>query len=247
MAKFSRSKRTVLVTGATGGIGRAVALRFASQGWDVVCHYFSSPDKAHALKKEISKIGARCELLKADFSSKDDTENFMAAVSKMKIDCLINNAGTYVASKGFSELGIDDLFEVFMVNTFAPIVLGSRLFDGMRRRRFGRIVNVSSIAAKYGGSSSSLHYGASKRALEGLTKTLARIGAPHNILVNTVRLGVIDTDFHRKFPKDMKKRIEMIPVKKMGDPKDAAEMIYYLGSGSNNFITNEIITIAGGE
>ena len=92
-----------------------------------------------------------------------------------------------------------------------------------------------------------MHYGCSKRALEGITKTLAKEGAAYNVLINTIRPGVIDTEFHKKFPKDMKSRIEMIPMKKMGTPDDAAYMIYYLGSEENRFITNEIIAVAGGE
>ena len=102
-------------------------------------------------------------------------------------------------------------------------------------------------AAKYGGSSYSMHYGCSKLAIEGVTKTLAKEGAEYNVFVNTVRAGVIDTEFHKKFPKDMKKRIEIIPLKKMGSPHDIADMVYYLGSDKNNYITNETITIAGGE
>jgi 3-oxoacyl-[acyl-carrier protein] reductase len=92
-----------------------------------------------------------------------------------------------------------------------------------------------------------MHYGCSKRALEGLSKTIAKEGAEYNILVNTIRPGVIDTDFHKKFPKDMRKRIEQIPLKKMGKASDVADLVFYLGSDKNNFITNEIVTISGGE
>jgi 3-oxoacyl-[acyl-carrier protein] reductase len=134
-----------------------------------------------------------------------------------------------------------------MVNVFAPMMITSKLFIGMKERRFGRVVNISSIGAKYGGSSYSMHYGCSKRALEGLSKTIAKEGAEYNILVNTIRPGVIDTDFHKKFPKDMRKRIEQIPLKKMGKASDVADLVFYLGSDKNNFITNEIVTISGGE
>ena len=123
----------------------------------------------------------------------------------------------------------------------------SRIFPGMKKRGFGRIVNISSIASKYGGSVHSLHYGCSKLALEGLTKTLAREGSIHNVFTNTIRPGLIDTEFLKKFPKDMAKRIKKIPVRKKGLPQDIADMIFYLGSDKNNFITNEIITISGGE
>jgi 3-oxoacyl-[acyl-carrier protein] reductase len=239
--------RTVFVTGAAAGIGRAIALKFAREGWDVLCHYHSSAEGARSLKKEITELGRSCDLLQADLSSKKSLHRLLGKLGEFRIDSLVNNAGSYSASRFFPELTLDELASAFAVNTFAPILIASRLFLTMKEQGFGRIVNISSIAAKYGGSAQSLHYGCSKRALEGLTKTLAREGAAHNILVNTLRPGVIDTDFHRKFPKDMKKRIAMVPAKKMGRPEDVAELVHYLGSEKNVFITNETIAISGGE
>jgi 3-oxoacyl-[acyl-carrier protein] reductase len=244
---YRDSKKTVLVTGAASGIGKAVAIRFAEKGWNVICHYHSSKEKALELKKIIDHIGVRCHLLKADLLSKRQIISLHNKLEEFHINSLVNNAGTYTINKHFKELTIEDITNTFMVNIFAPIVLTVNIFMRMKERRFGRIVNISSIAAKYGGSSYSLHYGCSKRALEGLTKTLAREGATYNVLVNTVRPGVIDTEFHKKFPKDMKSRIEMIPVKRMGTADDVADMVYYLGSDMNKFITNEIVTVAGGE
>lgn len=239
--------RTVLITGATSGIGRSIAIKFAKNGWNVLCHYHSSKEKAVELKRQIESMGVDCYLFRADFSSKKQIISLNAKLKTFQIDSLINNAGTYIVSKHFSELSIENITDTFIVNTFAPILLTAGIFMKMKEQQFGRIVNISSIAAKYGGSAFSMHYGCSKRALEGMTKTLAREGAEYNVLVNTVRPGVIDTDFHKKFPKDMTKRIGMIPVKRMGIPKDVADMVYYLGSEINNFVTNEVITIAGGE
>jgi len=239
--------RTVLVTGGALGIGRAIASTYALNGWNVICHYFSSHEKANSVKHEINNIGRRCKLIQSDLSLMEGIEGFIKKIKHFRIDALINNAGTYVAQKYFSELAYADLLETFTLNTFAPILLSSFVFEEMKKRNFGRVVNISSIAAKYGGSSHSAHYGCSKRALEGLTKTLAREGAPYSILVNTIRPGVIDTDFHAKYPKDMNKRIAMIPLKRMGTSTEVAEMAYFLGSERNTFITNEIITISGGE
>lgn len=237
----------MLVTGFNGGIGQAIAGTFAQSGWNVVGHYWGDGDKARELMACIATHGTDCSLIKADFSSKKQVTRFIAQVAELQIDSLINNAGGYLQAKHFTELTLDDLSAALMVNLSMPILLSGCVFDGMKRRKFGRIVNVSSIAAKYGGSGSSVHYGCAKRGLEALTKTLAREGAPHNILVNTIRPGVIDTDFHRKFPKDMKKRIDMIPLKKMGTPQDVADAVFYLASDVNGFVTSEIITIAGGE
>lgn len=242
-----KNRRTVFITGITSGIGGAVAFKFASEGWNIIGHYHSSHEKAVALKKQIQSLGLACHVLRADLTSKKQIASLGAGLEDFTIDSMVNNAGTYTASRHFSELSMDDLADTFMVNTFAPILLTTNVFIQMKERCFGRIVNISSIAAKYGGSSYSLHYGCSKRALEGLTKTLAREGAPRNVLVNTVRPGFIDTDFHKKFPKNVNSRIKMIPMKKMGTAEDVADIIYLLGSDENSFITNEIITISGGE
>lgn len=243
----TKRNKTVLITGATSGIGHEIALKFAMENWTVLCHYHSSEDKAEELRKAIVSQGGECYLLKADLSVETQIVNFAEKLKEFNIDSLINNAGTYIVSKHFSKITIDDMSKTFKVNVFAPMLVTSAIFLSMKEKRFGRIVNISSIAAKYGGSAFSMHYGCSKRAIEGITKTLAKEGAEFNVLVNTIRPGVIDTDFHRKYPKDMRKRIDMIPVRRMGIPKDVADMVYYLGSDVNTFITNEIITVAGGE
>lgn len=241
------SNKIVLITGISSDIGIAIANRFAKEGWDIVGHYFSSHDKAKQIKKMAIKYKVNHCLIEADFNSEKEIYKLIKKTKNIDISTVINNAGTYTTSKHFSEIVYKDILNTFMVNVFAPFLLTSNIFMRMKRKDFGRIVNISSIAAKYGGSAFSMHYGSSKLALEGLTKTFAKEGAKSNILVNTIRPGVIDTSFHKKFPKNMKKRIAMIPLKRMGSPQDIAGMAYYLGSDKNNFITNEIITIAGGE
>ena len=178
--------------------------------------------------------------MKSDFSDQNSFQNFSDKLSNYQIDSLINNAGTYTNNS-------DDSSDLFLINFFAPMVLSSIIFSKMKIKNFGRIVNISSIAAKYGSPINSMSYGCSKRALEGITKSLSREGAKYNILVNTVRPGFTNTDFHKKFPKDLKKRISMIPIKKIIEPEDIANVVYYIGSDKNNFITNETIAISGGE
>ena len=242
------SCRMVLITGVTSGIGREIAIRFGSEGWDIIGHYCASNKSALTLKNELAKkYKINVFLHKADFSTHKDILKFVKEMEKYDISALINNAGTYISQVHFESLGISDIEKTFAVNCFAPMLITGRIFRNMKKKHFGRIVNISSIAAKYGGSACSMHYGCSKSAMEGITKTLAREGAALNILVNTIRPGVIDTDFHKKFPKDMTKRVRMIPVQRMGSPGDIAEMAYHLGSEKNNFITNETIAIAGGE
>ncbi len=246
MGKNKRPQK-VLITGGASGIGRAIALIFAQNGWDIVCHYHASEKKASDLKAEVDRLKRNCLIIQADLSTKTGIEHLIKKVKKLDINCLINNAGSYITQKPFDTLSFNDILQTFSINTFCPILLTAAIFSKMKKEKFGRIVNISSIAAKYGGSSQSLHYGCSKSALEGITKTLAREGAKYNILVNTIRPGVIDTEFHTKHPKNMKKRIAMIPLKRIGTPEDVAHLTYFLGSEMNSYITNEIVTVAGGE
>lgn len=245
--RIKNNFKTVLITGATSGIGSKVAIRFAEGGWNILCHYSSSEEKAGKLRELICKHDVECYLFKANLSEDDQVHSLINKLENLDIDGLVNNAGTYEVYKHFSELSVRDLTSTFRVNVFAPMLLTTNIFMRMKERGFGRIVNISSIAAKYGGSSYSMHYGCSKLALEGMAKTLAREGAEYNVLVNTIRPGVIDTDFHKKFPKDIPKRVSMIPMKKTGRPEDVADLVFYLGSNKNNYITNEIVTISGGE
>lgn len=240
-------KKTVLITGITGDIGSAIALQFAREGWDILGQYNSSKAKVSELKAAIEEFGVTSSFFKVDFTSESKLSKFLRRIKKYEIHSLINNAGSIVIKKHFEELTFENLTDVFCMNTFAPILITTEIFPQMRKRKFGRVVNISSISAKYGGSSFSMHYGCSKRALEGLTKTLAREGARDNVLVNTIRPGVIDTAMHKKFPKDIKKRIGLIPMQKMGTPEDVAKMAFYLGSDENQFIANQIIAVAGGE
>lgn len=242
-----KNVRTVLITGGAVGIGRSIALKYALNDWNVICHYFSSHERASSVKHEINDIGQRCSLIQGNLSSMEDIEDFIEEIRYIKIDALINNAGGYVSEKHFTNLRYKDLLETFTLNIFAPILISSHVFINMKESNFGRIVNISSIAAKYGGSRSSLHYGCSKCALEGLTKTLAKEGADYDVLVNTIRPGVIDTNFHSKYPKDIETRIAMVPLKRIGTPEEVAEVVYFLGSEKNTYITNEVVTISGGE
>ena len=119
----------------------------------------------------------------------------------------------------------------------------------MKKSSGGKIINISSIAAKYGGSTRSLHYGASKAALEAVTIGLARAGAPHNILVNAVRGGYIDTPAQHRLSsqKDLAERVKRIPLQRAGQPEDIASMVVFLASGAGDFITGEIMSVTGGD
>lgn len=118
----------------------------------------------------------------------------------------------------------------------------------MKEQGGGKIINISSVSAKYGGSPQTLHYGAAKAALDATTVGLARAGAPYNILVNSVRGGLVDTPFHHKIGRSsLEDRIKLTPLKRAGQPIDIARMVLFLASSAGDYITGEIFTVAGGD
>ena len=248
VSEIEMKKRLLMVTGGATGIGLAILRRFVQEGWDVLCHYHSNEETAKEIRDEILGLGMKCDLIQADLSTEEGIAGLVASVQNRAVDSLVNNAGAYVAQKHFAEISLAELSKSFLVNLAAPFLLSSALFPAMCARGFGRIVNISSIAAKYGGSPFSMHYGCFKRGLEGTTRTLAREGASKGVLVNTVRPGVIDTSFHKNYPKkDLNARLELIPVKRMGTAKEVAELVFYLGSEVNAYITGQTVAVSGGE
>lgn len=247
MDTANEARRIVFITGGTSGIGSATALEFAAHGWDVAFHTRQGGENAKRLQAGLEGLGARHWCLQADLSQEAGTAEVLERLAPLAIDSLVNNAGGYVQAQPMERLGFADIAATFALNAIAPMLLALRLFESMKARGFGRIVNISSIAAKYGGSRTSLDYGCAKRALEGLTRTLAREGAASGVLVNTIRPGFIDTDFHTRFPKDRQARTALIPLGRAGTPQEVARAVYALGSGENTFITNETLAVAGGE
>ena len=247
VTEFEKRKRVLLVTGGATGIGLAILRRFVKEGWNILCHYHSNETQATEIRNEALSLCVECDLIQADLSTKEGIGFLVNSVQNRPVDTLVNNAGAYMAQKHFSQVALAELSQSFLLNLAAPFLLSSAVFPSMCERGFGRIVNISSIAAKYGGSSFSMHYGCFKRGLEGITRTLAREGAHVGVFANTIRPGVIDTSFYQKYPKDMKARLELIPVKRMGTAKEVAELVYYLGSEVNTYITGQTVAVSGGE
>lgn len=241
--------KVALITGASGGIGSALARAFAADGWALALHYGANEEPARRLQEELRKAGAQVELFKADFRDTKESQGLVAVVVERfgRIDLLVNNAASMAEYKDFLELSPEMWEESFRVNVTAVFLLSREAFKVMKEQGGGRIINISSIAAKFGGSPKSVQNGASKAAVESITVGLARFGAPHGILVNVIRVGVIDTDLHKRLNRDMKGRVELIPLKRMGQPDEVARMAVFLAGPGGSFITGQVLPVTGGE
>lgn len=245
--------KRVLITGASGGMGAAFAELFADYGARLGLHYAKNEDEASRLLASVRRKGTEAKIFKADLlRSEEITKLANSFIKKFGgIDVLINNAGAVFDQIDFRELEEKSWQNTFDLNVKAPFLLSRFVFDVMKDHGGGRIINLSSVNVKYGGSAKSMHYVASKAALESITRTFAKEGAKYKILVNAIRPGVIDTPMRTKIAgytkEDFEKRVAIVPLKRAGKPIDVARMALFLASEAGNFITGEVFTVAGGD
>ncbi|CAA7614495.1 SDR family NAD(P)-dependent oxidoreductase [Magnetospirillum sp. SS-4] len=247
-----RGKR-VLVTGTASGIGAAIARAFGRQGCLVGLHYRGEPDRIHPVRADIEAAGGRTILLSADLGEPAQVsrmgQDFLAAAGG--IDVLVNNAGGVEDYVDFLDMTEESWTRTMAVNAQAPLWLIRAVWPSMTAAKAGRIINISSAAVGYGGSARGIHYVAAKAALETMSKTLAKDGARHNILVNVVRPGLTDTGMHRKVAgytdEQYAKRAALVPLGRAGRPEEVAAMVLHLASADGGFITGQIIAVSGGD
>lgn len=251
MYKSLKNKR-ILVTGASSGIGAAIATHLARFGACVGVHYRHNKKGALKVLNEIKSLSGKAKIFQGDLLEENVRRNMVDSFVEAfgGIDVLVNNAGGIYRYEHFSRIDENSLDDTFSLNVKAPFILAREAFKYMKKNRWGRIVNISTTAVKYVGAKS-MHYASSKAALDTLTIGFAREGAKYNILVNSIRCGVIDTPMHTKidgYDEDaFRKRVSLIPLKRLGKPIDIAGMVLFLVSEGGDFITGEIISIAGGD
>jgi 3-oxoacyl-[acyl-carrier protein] reductase len=244
-----RNKR-VLITGASSGIGACTAEIFAYYGATVGIQYNSSDRDAKDLGKKISDQFSSPFLIKADLLNPDERNSVVQTFidNTGGIDVLVNSAGAIIGTHHFLKMDDDSWDKTLNLNLKAPFFLARSAFSDMITHGGGRIISISSIAAKYGGSASSIHYGAAKAGVEAVTRTLAREGAQYNILVNAIEPGVIETDFHKKIGRlSLEERVQSIPLKRAGKPLDVARLCVFLASEAGNYITGQVYGVTGGD
>lgn len=248
---YSFDGQVVWVTGSSTGIGRAAAIAFAEHGADVVVHCNSSEKEANEVVAEIERIGKKALLVKGDVSKKDDVENMVAKIKETfgRIDVLMNNAGSMIKRARLEELD-EALFDrIIDVNLKSVYLVTKAVVPLMKAQGKGRIINVTSIAARNGGGQGSIAYATAKGGVSTLTRALAKDLVEYNILVNGIAPGIIATPFHDRFTPEpiREKQVLNIPLGREGTPEETVGAALFLASNYADYITGEIIEVNGGQ
>ena len=238
--------RYALVTGGSRGIGRAICIKLAAMGYPVVINYLGNQEAAEATKSAIEQMGGTAQLLRFDISNPQAIEEAIEMWENSHpndyIAVLVNNAG----------IRRDNLM-VFMQNSEWHNVIDTtlngffyttrRVLKGMMTKRFGRIINITSLSGLKG-MPGQCNYSAAKAALIGATKALAQEVAPRKVTVNAVAPGFIESDMTKELPKE--ELAKMVPMKRFGKPEEVASLVGFLAGEESSYITGEVVSIKGG-
>lgn len=238
-------KKVILITGASRGIGRAIAKELALEGNTVIANYKSSDDRAESLKNEVIEQGKEIEIYKADVSKRDEVQRMIDYIIGKygKIDVLINNAGISFV-KMFTDVTDEDWNYVLNNNLYSVYCVSQAVAKNMLKELKGCIINISSIFGIIGASCESI-YAVTKAGIDGLTKSLAKEFAYSNIRVNSIAPGLIDTEMNNDLSEeDIQGVEEEIPLKRMGKPEEIVGTVKMLVE--NEYITGQVIEINGG-
>ncbi|CAM3360463.1 elongation factor P 5-aminopentanone reductase [Marinicrinis lubricantis] len=238
---------TVLITGASRGIGAAIAKRFASAGMNIVIHYRESHEAANEVARSCLELGAQVLTVTADVSKKNQIDKMVEKLEQhgMLPNVLINNAG--ISHFGLiSDVSEEEWDEVMNVNLKGMFLCTQAFLPQMIRQKWGRIINVSSVWGLTGASCESV-YSTAKGGVNAFTKALAKELAPSHITVNAIAPGVIDTEMNHRLDGEEKLALQSeIPAGRFGQPEEIASLAYFLALPESSYITGQIISPNGG-
>lgn len=240
-------KQTAIVTGGSRGIGRAVAVRLAKDGMNLVINYRGNSAAAEETERLCRELGVEVLLVQGDVSRAEDCEKLAAQAKEAfgRVDVLVNNAG--ITRDGLlARMTEEDFRAVLDVNLVGPWNMMKAVNRIMMKQRYGRIVNLSSVTGLMGNMGQT-NYAAAKAGILGMTKSYAREVASRGITVNAVAPGFIDTDMTEAMPEGAKDKIVTeIPMGRTGKPEDVAEAVAFLTSEQAGYITGEVLRVDGG-
>lgn len=244
-------QRVVWVTGGSTGIGRATCAEFAGAGYDVAVHYNSNQEEAEKTAQLVREAGQEALLVQGDVADAPTVRRITGEIEEHfdRIDVLVNNAGSLVARASLEEMKEELWDQVMDINLKSVYLCSQAVLGPMKRQGGGRIINVSSIAARNGGGAGASAYATAKAGVSTLTRALAKEIVSENILVNAVEPGVISTPFHDRFSTpEMRQRLtERIPIGREGYPEETASVILFLASPASNYMLGQILEVNGGQ
>jgi 3-oxoacyl-[acyl-carrier protein] reductase len=241
------SEKVAVVTGASRGIGRGIALELAKRGAAVVVNYNSNADAANEVVSQITANGGQAMAFKGDVGQEADANALIkAAVDTYgKLDILVNNAGT-TRDNVIMMMSADDFDSVIQTNLRSTWLCSKAAVRLMMRKRYGRIINITSVSGIMGNGGQT-NYSASKAGIIGFTKALAREVGSRNVTVNAVAPGFVLTDLTSNLPEDLTKRItENVPLGRWASIEDVAYATAFLASDEAAYITGHVLTVDGG-
>ena len=239
--------RVALVTGSSRGIGRATAIKLASEAADVAVHYVRSAEHAKAVCDQIHELGRRAIVVQAEITDRDAVNMMVAQIESElgPIDLLVNNAGD-VGNMNFDELTPEQWDRIIAINLTGPFNVIWAIKEGMIERKFGRIVNVSSISA-LAVRPNQLPYSAAKAGVISLTKSCCEPFARQNIRINAVAPGAIGTDMLSEISQEMVDHLRSTtPLGRLGEPEEMANVIAFLLSEEASYMTGSTVIASGG-
>ena len=239
--------KVALVTGATRGIGKEIALTLSKEGFDIAINFRKENEELEDLKTAIESNNVKCLTVKGDVSVFEDCERFVKETIDFygKIDVLVNNAGI-TKDMLLARMKKEDFEQVIDVNLIGTFNVTKNVISYMMKARSGRIINISSVVG-VSGNAGQTNYAASKAGVIGFTKSLAKELSSRNILVNSVAPGFIETAMTEVLSDEVKADIaKMVPLKRMGKPEDVAKVVRFLASEDSSYITGQVINVDGG-
>ncbi len=245
------TRKILLVTGASAGIGAATARLAATHGYDLALNYRSNTAGAEAVARDAEANGARTILCRGDVADPDQIAGIFARIDAGfgRLDALVNNAGVVDRTARVTDFTHARLRRIFDINVIGAILVAKEAVLRMQRQGTGgAIVNISSAAARLGSGNQYVDYAASKAAIDIFTKGLSDEVAGDNIRVNAIRPGLIETDIHAKGgePGRAQKMAHMVPMKRTGSAEEVADAVLYLLSDQASYVAGAVLDVTGG-